>query len=282
MGVGDAHYGTGRPRDTFLEMPAGMNPTASNDLTLRDLDLEEHLADPARRQTFVTRMFDIIAPRYDRFTRVFSYAMDARWKQELLSPLADLPAGSRIVDLACGTGDLAFAAAEYVRDASVLGVDASSRMIDGANARKAQRNQQAGVTFTVGDMLDIPASAGAVDAVTAGYGFRNVPDATQAVREVSRVLRPGGLLLTLDFYRPRNAIWRALFLWYLRVAGNLVGWLWHREPVVYGYIASSIDAFMSWQDFSALLEREGFEIVSVRRKLLGGVALHSARRRTVD
>jgi ubiquinone/menaquinone biosynthesis C-methylase UbiE len=86
------------------------------------------------------------------------------------------------------------------------------------------------------------------------------------------------VLVTLDFYRPPRAWWRALFLWYLQLAGNIVGWLWHRDPIVYGYIARSIDHFMSADAFSALLVREGFEVVQVHRYLLGGVALHVATR----
>ena len=99
------------------------------------------------------------------------------------------------------------------------------------------------------------------------------------MREMARVLRSGGTLITLDFYRPEFSLWRALLLRYLTVAGNLVGWLWHRDPVVYGYISRSIDHFMSWQAFSALLEREGFVVDRVVRHLGGGIALHVATRR---
>ena len=107
--------------------------------------------------------------------------------------------------------------------------------------------------FVVGDLsaLDVPAAS--IDAVTAGYALRNVPDYARGVAEIARVLKPGGVLATLDFYRPESAAWRRLFLAYLSVAGNVVGWLWHRQPVVYGYIARSIDHFVSWQEFSATL-----------------------------
>jgi demethylmenaquinone methyltransferase/2-methoxy-6-polyprenyl-1,4-benzoquinol methylase len=155
-------------------------------------------------------------------------------------------------------------------------------MIDAARARLADAARDAAVaprvTAQVGDMAALALPSSCMDVVTAGYGVRNVPDAAQAVREMARVLRPGGLLVTLDFYRPAFAPWRALLLWYLSVAGNAVGWWWHRDPVVYGYIARSIDTFMSWQAFSALLEREGFQVVRVTRHLGGGIALHEARR----
>ena len=245
---------------------------------LGDLDLEAHLVDPALKQRFVTPMFDLIAPRYDRFTRVFSYDMDRRWKAELMHWMAgQLRADANVVDLACGTGDLAFAAGERAPSGTVLGVDASAAMIDIARTRAAHARAKH-VRFAVGDLsaLDVPTAS--VDAITAGYALRNVPDYTRGIAEIARVLKPGGVLATLDFYRPRSTLWRRLFLSYLSAAGNLVGWLWHREPVVYGYIARSIDHFVSWQEFSASLAAHGIRVERVRTKLLGGVALHFARR----
>jgi demethylmenaquinone methyltransferase/2-methoxy-6-polyprenyl-1,4-benzoquinol methylase len=246
---------------------------------LAQLDLEAHLADPAIKQRFVTPMFDIIAPRYDRFTRVFSFGMDRLWKAELTRWLTDaIQPAARVLDLACGTGDLAFAAAARAVNGRVLGVDASSAMIDLARARAKREASHGNVDFQVGDIsvLDVPSAS--VDAVTAGYALRNVPDYVRTVREIARVLKPGGVLLTLDFYRPESALWRTLLLSYLSAAGNWVGWLWHREPVVYGYIAPSIDHFVSWQRFSGTLEQYGLRVVSVQTKLFGGVALHFATR----
>lgn len=224
-------------------------------------------------------MFDIIAPRYDRFTRVFSFGMDRRWKLELIGWMhRAIDPRARVLDLACGTGDLAFAAGARALHGTVLGIDASPRMIELARDRAGREAPSNNVRFEVGDMtsLDVPSSS--IDAVTSGYGVRNVPDYDRAVGEIARVLRPGGTLATLDFYRPESWLWRWLFLSYLRVAGNWVGWLWHREPVVYGYIAPSIDHFVSWQRFSSTLERHGLRVDAVRTKLLGGVALHFATR----
>ena len=102
---------------------------------------------------------------------------------------------------------------------------------------------------------------------------------SSGLRAARRALRPGGVLVTLDFYKPAFAPWRALFLGYLQVAGDMVGYAWHRDPVVYGYIARSIAHFMTDVEFSALLDEEGFDVVSVQRYLFGGVARHVARRR---
>ena len=224
-------------------------------------------------------MFDLIAPRYDRFTRVFSYGMDRRWKAELMQWTAEsIREDARVLDLACGTGDLAFAAGRRAIAGEVLGVDASAEMIEIANDRAVDEAPGGNVRFEVGDLSTLDAADGSVDAVVAGYALRNVPDHERAIAEIARVLRPGGVLATLDFYRPESAVWRALFLRYLAVAGNSIGWLWHREPVAYGYIAKSIDHFVSWQSFSRTLTTHGLRVEGVRTKLLGGVALHFARR----
>ena len=243
---------------------------------LRDLDLDRHLADPAIKQQFVTPMFDIIAPSYDRFTRLFSYGMDAGWKRTLLAEACALsPAGTSALDLACGTGDIAVAIARGIPGSAVRGIDASAEMIEFAERRLAER-PAAGVAFTVGDMGALDAGTASVDLITAGYGYRNVPDHRAALREAARALTSGGTLVTLDFYRPEFGIWRALFLWYLRTAGNIVGWLWHRESVAYGYIAPSINSFVSWRTFNRDLEHAGFTVVRVHRYLFGAVAIHVA------
>jgi len=243
------------------------------------MDLEAHLADPELKQRFVTPMFDIIAPKYDRFTRVFSFGMDRRWKAELTTWMAGaIEPGSQVLDLACGTGDLAFAAARLATRGDVLGVDVSAAMIDQARARAAREAPGSAVRFVVGDISSLDVTSSSVDAVTAGYALRNVPNYEQSVAEIARVLKPGGVVATLDFYRPRSPWWRPLFLAYLRAAGNLVGWLWHRQPVVYGYIAASIDHFVSWERFSHVLEVHGLRVDTVRTKLLGGVAIHIARK----
>jgi demethylmenaquinone methyltransferase / 2-methoxy-6-polyprenyl-1,4-benzoquinol methylase len=260
-------------------------------------DVDAYLADPARKQAFVTPMFDVIAPRYDDFTRLFSFGMDARWKAQAISVAAraldhlvaaEVP-GARsapplVVDLACGTGDLAIGVARAARAAHpslrVLGVDAAVEMVRHAQQRLGGADADAAglVHVAHGDMTAIALPDGAASLVTAGYAVRNAPDASLAIREAARVLRVGGTYITLDFYRPMFAPWRVALLAYLRIAGDLVGWTWHRSPVVYGYIARSIDHFMSWQSFSAQLTAHGFRVRSVTRWLGGGVALHVAER----
>ncbi len=246
---------------------------------LGSLDLEAYLRDPARKQEFVTPMFDVIAPRYDAFTRLFSFGMDAGWKRAAIAAAVRGQAGPcEVLDLASGTGDLAVGIARALPAARITAIDASPRMVEEATLRLAARDVDvaARVEVRVGDMTALDLADGSMDLVTAGYGVRNVPDAALAFREMRRVLRPGGRLVLLDFYRPELSLWRALLLAYLQTAGNIVGWWWHRDPVVYGYIARSIDHFVSWQQCSAMLEAHGFRVERVTRYLGGGVARHEA------
>ncbi len=248
-----------------------------------------HLTDPARKQSFVTPMFEHIAPRYDDFTRLFSFGMDARWKGELLRWLGSAPAatvgagdermdGGLLLDVACGTGDLALAAAAAHPRVTVLGVDAAEAMI--ARARRRVTAEAAGrVSFETGDLTQLPLADASVDVVLGGYALRNVPSHEAALAELHRVLRPGGMLLTLDFYRPAWAPWRSAFLGYLHLAGSAVGWWWHRSPVIYNYIAHSIRHYVTAAGYAAAMERSGFDVVRRREHLLGGIALHMGRRR---
>lgn len=243
------------------------------------LDVDRHLADPSLKRAYVTPMFDLIAPRYDDFTRVFSFGMDRRWKERLLADATDcLPPGAEVSDLATGTGDLAIGLTLRRPDLRVNALDNSSRMLSLARER-VSRGHADRVAVAAGDLDALPLPDASQDGVIAGYALRNAPDWRRAVTEVARVLQPGGHLLTLDFYRPETAAWRRLFLWWLWTAGRVVGSRWHDEPMAYGYIARSIEHFTSWQAFARELESCGLTVTSVRRYLGGGIAIHHAVKR---
>jgi ubiquinone/menaquinone biosynthesis methyltransferase len=205
--------------------------------------------------------------------------MDRGWKRQLLERVeARLGPAATILDIACGTGDLAVQLARSDETRRVLGIDASTEMVRVARRQHGARP----VVFVTGDVMALPLPTGSISAATAGYAIRNAPTLDGALSELARVIAPGGWIGVLDFYRPSAWWWRAPFLGYLRVAGDLVGWWWHRRPVVYGYIARSIARFTSVDGFGAALERAGFEVVETRRYLLGGIAVHVARRVTRD
>lgn len=232
---------------------------------------------PPRDPRYVRDLFDLIAPRYDRFTRWFSYGMDRGWKREVATALAtalrERP-GATVLDLACGTGDLAEASVRLSAGARVVGLDVSGEMLRLAVARRGSLP----ILYVRGTMAALPLVDGSVDVVSGGYALRNAEDLDRALDEVARVMRPGGVLVTLDFFLPASAAWRALFLGYLAVAGWIYGWLWHRRPDAYVYIPRSIRRFVTMREYERRLVRRGFTMAAVSGKLLGGVAVHVARR----
>ena len=266
------------PSPASPNTPPLATPHTPSPRELEALDLETYLSDPGRKQSFVTPMFEHIAPRYDAFTRLFSFGMDASWKRELMAWFAQrAPARAVVLDVACGTGDLALSAAGLRPEATVHGIDAAHGMIERA-ARRVPPGDADRVRFATGDLTRLPFPDASVDVILGGYALRNVPQYEQALRELHRVLRPGGVLLTLDFYRPRLAPWRALFLGCLQLSGSVVGWWWHRAPVIYNYIAHSIRHFVTADEYARALERAGFRASRRRDHLLGGIALHEGER----
>ena len=226
---------------------------------------------PAVKRRYVRRLFGTIADRYDLITRLLSFGLDQRWKRRVLA-LAGVGRGVRVLDLACGTGDLSIAAAQ--RGGVVTGLDITPRMIELA----AARHGGGAVTWVIGDMTALPFAPASADVVVTGYGLRNVPDLTAALTEIARVLKPGGVLLSLDFNRPDSAAVRAVYLGYLTVVGSALGLLLHRDPDTYRYIPASIRRYPGAVRVAGQMRAIGFGRVDVTPVLGGLMAIHAARK----
>jgi demethylmenaquinone methyltransferase / 2-methoxy-6-polyprenyl-1,4-benzoquinol methylase len=224
----------------------------------------------------VRRLFATIADRYDLITVILSYGRDGRWKKRLIEAAAVRP-DDRVLDLATGTGDIAFLAAD--EGARVIGLDITHRMVqlaEGKAARRADAGSRQAPRFLVGDMMALPFPDRSFDIVTTGYGLRNVPDLRSAIAEASRVLRPGGRLLSLDFNRPTNAVVRSVYLFYLTAVGGLLGRVLHGDADTYRYIPASIRTYPGAAAVSELMRTAGFRRVTYRRVLGGLMAIHLA------
>jgi len=225
---------------------------------------------PESKRRYVRRLFSTIADRYDLITVLLSYGQDSRWKRRLVGMAPNAPSIAAL-DLACGTGDIAFAMHE--RGARVTGLDITPRMVDLA---RGKRGGAAGPAFLVGDMMALPFPDASFDLVTTGYGIRNVPAIGGALSEISRVLRPGGTLLSLDFNRPGNAVVRAAYLTYLTVVGSTLGLLLHGDPDTYRYIPESIKRYPGADGVSRLAREHGFASCEQVPVLGGLMAFHRA------
>jgi demethylmenaquinone methyltransferase / 2-methoxy-6-polyprenyl-1,4-benzoquinol methylase len=249
--------------------------------------LYERIATPDGKRRYVRALFATIADRYDFITVALSYGQDRRWKRRVIA-LADPGHGLRVLDLATGTGDLAYAAA--ARGSRVVGLDITYRMIELARRKSHPASpelpgpegdrgaESPTLHFLVGDMLALPFPAASFDIVTTGYGLRNVPDLPQAIEEIRRVLAPGGRVVSLDFNRPASAWLRSAYLAYLTVVGAALGWILHRDPDTYRYIPASIRHYPGAAAVARMFEDRGFGHVRHYRVLGGLMAIHHATR----
>ncbi|HKB10746.1 MAG TPA: ubiquinone/menaquinone biosynthesis methyltransferase [Vicinamibacterales bacterium] len=245
------------------------------------MSLGDRIATPDGKRRYVRSLFATIADRYDFITIALSYGQDRRWKRRLVD-LAAPRDGSRALDLATGTGDIAFALA--ARGARVVGLDITQRMIElavGKSLRAAETSPSSSepmTRFLVGDMLALPFPPGSFDIVTTGYGLRNVPRLDVAIDEIRRVLAPGGHFLSLDFNRPDNGVVRAAYLAYLTSVGGALGWALHRDPDTYRYIPASIRQYPGAAAVARMFEARGFHAVRSHPVLGGLMAIHHAVR----
>jgi demethylmenaquinone methyltransferase/2-methoxy-6-polyprenyl-1,4-benzoquinol methylase len=214
----------------------------------------------------VRGMFDRIAPVYDLMNRVMTVGLDQRWRRlavrEVVWP------GDRVLDACCGTGDLAVEAER--RGGRVVGLDFSPRMLERA------RRKSGTIEWVQGDALALPFADSAFDAATVGFGVRNLEDLESGLRELARVLRPGGKVAVLEITRPRGILRPFFRLWFdvlVPLAGKVLP-----GGKAYTYLPASVRRFPGPEDLSALMGRSGFG--SVHYRLLGGgtVALHIGAR----
>ncbi|HEY7290429.1 MAG TPA: ubiquinone/menaquinone biosynthesis methyltransferase [Vicinamibacterales bacterium] len=233
--------------------------------------LARRIATPDGKRRHVRALFATIADRYDFITRALSYGQDARWKRRVIE-MASPSSASRVLDLATGTGDLAFGCA--ARGARVVGLDLTQRMIELANAKAATQQDTIVPRYLVGDMLALPFPSGSFDIVTTGYGLRNVPDLSRAIDEIARVLKPNGQIVALDFNRPSNGLLRAVYLAYLDVVGASLGWILHRDPDTYQYIPASIRQYPGAIAVAEMMRSRGFSRTRYHPVLGGLMAIH--------
>jgi demethylmenaquinone methyltransferase/2-methoxy-6-polyprenyl-1,4-benzoquinol methylase len=212
----------------------------------------------------VRAMFDRIAPVYDVMNRLMTAGLDRAWRR--LTVEAVVGPGDRVLDACCGTGDLALAAER--EGGIVTGLDFSARMLERARAKSAT------VEWVQGDLLALPFPDESFDAATVGFGVRNVADLELALRELRRVLRPGGRLAILEITRPRGLLRPFFRLWFdvlVPAAGKVLP-----GGSAYSYLPASVRRFPGPDELAELVGSCGFEDVRVR--LLGGsiIALHTA------
>ena len=228
---------------------------------------------PAR----IANMFDAIAPRYDFLNHFLSAGMDRGWRDRAVDALS-LPSNARVLDLCTGTADLAIATVTRTSSASVVGVDFAAEMLRLGQGKIRQAGLDRRIRVIRGDAALIPLADQSCDAATIGFGIRNVAKPEQALREIARVLRPGGRLAILEFGQPKFRGIRTLYSWYFRYLLPLVGRLVSKHQSAYSYLPASVGTFPPPSEFSSVIAATGFSQVQAVPLTFGIVYLFVAVR----
>ena len=208
-------------------------------------------------------MFDRIAPVYDPMNRLMTAGLDRRWRRE--TAVAVVQHGDRVLDVCCGTGDLALAASDA--GGRVTGLDFSAPMLDRARGKSSE------IDWIEGDALALPFADGSFDAVTIGFGLRNLPNVERGLTELRRVLRPGGRLAILEITRPKGPLAPFYRFWFdgvIPLAGKVLP-----GGSAYSYLPASVRRFPAPEGLARLLDDVGFSEISWRLFAGGIVALHT-------
>jgi len=233
----------------------------------------------------IREMFTQIAPRYDLLNHLLSFELDRLWRARAakhLRPILERP-DALVLDLCCGTGDLAFALA-HAGKSRIVGADFAHTMLIRARA-KSQHLSAAGrassstyMPFFEADALRLPFADASFDLVTSSFGFRNLANYEAGLQEMRRVLKPGGTIAILEFAEPREGFLGSLYRWYFTRVLPRIGWLISGHQSAYTYLTKSVARFFRPPELAALLRSVGYQSVAFREWTMCTVALHTAIR----
>lgn len=223
----------------------------------------------------VEEMFDNIAPAYDFMNTAMTFGLHRRWRDKTLRKAAEGNfAPACIIDLATGTGDVAFALASQYPEAEITGVDLSEGMLEIARSKKNGEN----ITFESGDCLSLRYPDSSFDLLTIAYGVRNFEDLERGFREFHRILRPGGRCVILELSRPENPVVRLGYDFYSRGLIPLVGRMVSKDSRAYSYLPESIKAMPPRSRIAEMLREAGFRNVVFKSMTLGVVTYYIAEK----
>ena len=232
----------------------------------------ETASDSNRHTKKVDQLFGAIAARYDLVNDIQSLGLHRVWKRRVVA-LSNFREGKIGLDLCCGTGDIAIGLAK--RGGALVGIDLNRPMLLQAAARLAKRGDQC-VRLAQADALNLPLGNHSLDLVTIGYGLRNLGSMEDGLREITRVLKPGGRLLILDFGKPANRLLRSAYYLYLAWILPVFGWLCCGNASAYAYILDSLKKYPAQKGVAAKLDLLGYKSVQIIDIMGGTMSIHVA------
>ena len=222
------------------------------------------------RKHYVRNMFNNIAHRYDLLNHLLSGGVDILWRKKTVRWM-DVAEQDFVLDLACGTGDLAIEITEQ-KGCRVIGADIALRMLRFGQGKNRKRSLNGRISFVNGDGEMLPFRDGSFKAVTIAFGIRNMGEVDQALREMWRVLKPGGQAMILEFSLPTFTPFRKIYLFYFKHILPRIGRLISKDTSAYSYLPASVEKFPTIDEFSRQLIQNGFDRVDYK-KLMNGVAV---------
>ena len=231
-----------------------------------------------QRAARVTDLFAQVAPRYDLINDLQSFGLHRSWKKRLLLLGAPQP-GERVLDLCCGTGDIALASA--ARGAEVFGLDFSAPMLAIAQRRSGKIIGPIGtrpVGWLQADAENLPFAADSFDLVTVGYGLRNLSSWERGLAGMFRVAKPGGRLLVLDFGKPENRLWRGIYFLYLKSVVPLLGRIFCGDSQTHAYILESLKNYPAQKGIAEKMTSLGLEHIRTLNLWGGMMSINFGRK----
>jgi demethylmenaquinone methyltransferase / 2-methoxy-6-polyprenyl-1,4-benzoquinol methylase len=231
-------------------------------------------ADASRK---VREMFTKIAPRYDLLNHLLSLELDRMWRARtvrILRPILERPK-AEVLDLCCGTGDLAFALQRKTKGRVWGGDFAHTMLVRAREKDAAEAGDGRGIPFVESDALQLPFADHSFDLVTTAFGFRNLANYQAGLTEIARVLKPGGMAAILEFTEPKPGWFGDLYRWYFRRVLPRLGGLISGDRAAYSYLPSSVAKFLRPEELTEFMKHNGFDKVEARVWTGGTVALHT-------
>ena len=226
----------------------------------------------------IAAMFDRISPKYDALNHLLSFNIDKVWRRKTAKAVAKSHPNT-ILDLATGTADLAIAVAKRNPQAHILGMDISEKMLDIGKEKVMHQNLANQIELSLGDAAALPFEDDSFDAVTVAFGVRNFEDLGKGLSEISRVLKPGGQAVILEFSMPERFPVKQLYRFYFRHLLPFIGKLISKDNSAYAYLPASVERFPKPKAFLELLAQHGLIRGTVRPLTFGIATLYCAERR---
>lgn len=227
------------------------------------------------KKSQVSTMFDNIAPWYDFLNHFLSLGIDISWRKKAIKRLVEAQPKT-LLDVATGTGDVAIEASRQLSPEKIFGIDIAKEMLEVGRKKIAQKQLQDEIELLYGDSENIPFADNTFDAVTVAFGVRNFENLEKGMKEMNRVLKPGGKLVVLEFSRPTLFPFKQLYNFYFKNILPLIGRITSKDPKAYSYLYESVQAFPDGKEFVKVMKNTGFQSGTYKPLTLGVCSIYEA------